>query len=137
VFQYYGYENSGDIVERILGYNYRRVEFVPNDNGDLYMIRSSSDCFLTEKIGDYPIMTAAEAKSLLLGKYFDDLPGQTELRSEDPIAHLELIYRYEARERIFAPYYQIYVELPDSTFENGLKPHAIAYMLAIRSEYQE
>jgi hypothetical protein len=112
--RYAAFENSGDLTERILGYNFNRVQFTPDGDGRLWLIdRNKAD--LSQKIGDYPIITAAEAKQQLLEKHFittvwEEFPG------EEYVAGVELVYRQGTYDPVFMPYYHFFVELklPDS-----------------------
>ena len=91
---------------------------------------------LSRKIGDYPIVTADEARKLLLEKHYittvpDEMPG------EEYIAHIELIYRTSRRDAIFMPYYKFFVEMPDMQRENGLKTYGVFYVPAVKGEFLE
>jgi hypothetical protein len=63
--QYEAYEGHINMVDRILGYNFNHVTFAPNEEGALWIIRRYKED-LSQKIGDYPIISAAEARTLLL-----------------------------------------------------------------------
>ena len=96
------YEGQGDIVERILGYNFDWVTFGANDNGELMVARRFKQD-LTQKVGDYPIITAEKARDLLLQKrYMTSVPE--ELPGEDYIVSVELVYRTERYNELFMPY---------------------------------
>jgi len=132
-FDYDAYENSGSLTERILGYNFNRVSFAPNDDGVLWIIdRYSTD--LSQKIGDYPIITAQEARELLLQKHYITTVPE-ELPDEEYIASVELIYRTGRHDEVFMPYYRFLVEMPTMQRDNGLKTFGAFYVPAVEEQY--
>ena len=60
---------AGSLTERILNYNFNRLYFAATESGDLGAI-SYYNPDLSQKIGDYPIITAAEARQLLLENHY-------------------------------------------------------------------
>ena len=132
-FEYDAYENSGSLTERILGYNFNWVSFAPNDDGMLWIIdRYSAD--LSQKIGDYPIITAQEARELLLQKHYITTVPE-ELPDEEYIAGVELIYRAGRHDEVFMPYYRFLVEMPTMQRDNGLKTFGAFYVPAVEEQY--
>src|SRR5665647_464895 len=74
---YYTYDALGSLTEQILNYNFNKVQFAPDDNGNLMSICKFSGLTCTEKIGDYPIITSEEASELLLnGNYVTSVPEE-------------------------------------------------------------
>lgn len=133
---YYAYDAAGSLTEQILNYNFNKVQFAPNDNGDLMLIRKSNDLTLAEKIGDYPIIASEEAAELLLnGNYFTSVPEK--MPGEEYIVKTELVYR--APQEGFAgtslPCYRFWVELTDKQQENGLKTYGAYYVPAVKQKY--
>lgn len=127
------YENSGSLTDRILGYNFNSVRFAPNDDGTLYIIdRYIAD--LSQKLGDYPIITVQEARELLLQKHYVTTVPE-ELPAEEYIASVELIYRTSRHDEVFMPYYRFWVELPTMQLDNGLKNFGAFYVPAVESIY--
>ena len=129
------FENSGSLTDRILNYNFRRLYFSATNSGNLGGI-SYYNADLSQKIGDYPIITAEEARRLLLERHYitsvpEALPG------EEYIARVELIYRTGRHDTVFMPYYRFLVEMPAEKLENGLKTFGAFYVPAVRSEYLE
>jgi len=129
------FENSGSLTDRILNYNFRRLYFSATNSGNLGGI-SYYNADLSQKIGDYPIITAEEARRLLLERHYitsvpEALPG------EEYIARVELIYRTGRHDTVFMPYYRFLVEMPTEELENGLKTFGAFYVPAVRSEYLE
>lgn len=126
------FDAGQDNVEEIINYNFRQVEFYCDDDGKLYMA-SISQPDLSQKMGDYPIITAEDARELLLkGNYITTVPY--ELPGEEYIAKTELIYRTGSREEYFMPYYRIYVELPEEE-RDGMKTYGAYYVPAVREKY--
>ena len=132
-FSYGAYENSGSLTDRILGFNFNFVRFSPNDDGVLWIIdRHTMD--LSQKLGDYPIITAKEAQELLLQKHYittvpEELPGA------EYIAGVELIYRTGRYDEVFMPYYRFLVEMPNMQRDNGLKTFGAFYVPAVEGRY--
>ena len=136
---YFAYDSSADMTERILNYNFRAAQFAPDDDGNLMLIRLNDGLRRTEKLGDYPLISAAEAKQKLLdGQYQTSVP--VAMPGEKYIAKEELVYRSGPSEEILLPYYRFYVELQDAdewqmTHPNGLKTYGAYYVPAIQDEY--
>jgi len=129
------FENAGSLADRILSYNFRRLYFLPTGLNMLGAIKYYN-ADLSQKIGDYPIITAEEARRLLLeGHYITSVPDA--LPGEEYIARVELIYRTGRLDTVFMPYYRFLVELPAEALENGLKTFGAFYVPAVRSEYLE
>lgn len=127
------YEGNGDISERIVNYAFNRVSFYSDENGHLSIIRRFKTD-LSEKIGDYPIITPDKARELLLsGKYVTSVPSK--ISRQEYIAKVELIYRNSPFEEYFMPYYRFYVELPGYQQDNGLKSYGAYYVPAVEEQY--
>jgi hypothetical protein len=127
------YDGSGDITGQITNYNFNRVAFYCDEDGKLFLARVFQPD-LSDKVGDYPIITADEAKELLEnGNYITTVPD--ELPGLEYIAKVELIYRTGGSEQYFMPYYRFYVELPDMESENGLKTYGAYYVPAVEGKY--
>lgn len=139
--RYCAFEGAGSLEERILSFNFSQVSFYPDENGRLDFIEYGSSLDCAEKIGDYPIISAQQAQSLLLdGEYIttvqDEFLFDGVLR-EEHIAKTELIYRSENTSEVFMPYYRFYVELAERAFDqaDGLKTYGTYYVPAVRGEY--
>jgi hypothetical protein len=130
---YEAYESSGNIIERILGYNFNRVQFIPDRDNTLQMInRHFQD--LSHKIGDYPIITAQTARELLLEKqYTTSVPE--EFPGEQYIARIELVYHTGMFAKVYMPFYRFLVEMPTMQIDNGLKTFGAFYVPAIDREF--
>ena len=134
--QLYGlefFEGAGSEVEQILHYNFTPTAFYCDDEGKLFLIRSWQPD-LSQKIGDYPILTAGEARELLVeGHYLTSVPY--EMPGEEYIRKVELIYRTGTQEEVFMPYYRFYAQLPQEKREDGLNTYGAYYVPAVREEY--
>jgi hypothetical protein len=132
--EYLLYDAAGGDVEDILNYTYNYIQFAPDDNGNLMLIRLYDSLSCAEKLGDYPTITADEARSMLLnGNYLTSVPY--EITDEELIQRVELVYRNSRTEKIFMPYYRFYVEIPEMKHDNGLTDYGAYYVPAIKSEY--
>lgn len=131
---------SENPVESILNYNFCPVTFSVNENGSLSFIRLTNLLCSSECIGEYPIITAEEAKSLLLdGNYISSFTEELSF-TEDLIVKTELMYQARRDNEFFLPYYRFYVNLTDQI--QGQRPQntkriGLFYVPAIRSEYLE
>jgi hypothetical protein len=127
------FENSGSAEERILNYNFHRLYFSPTEGGGLGSIKYYN-IDLSNKLGDYPIITAEKAHELLYNKsYITSVPY--ELPDEKYVAHVELMYRTSGFEEMFMPYYRFLIELPTMQHENGLKTFGAFYVPAVEGRY--
>ncbi len=121
------YDGAGNDVQRIVNYNFFRVSFLSSTLARITMPD------LSDKAGDYPVISLEEAKSLLeSGHYITTVP--CELPGMEYAAKAELVYRTGSREDYFMPYYRFYVELPEWE-ENGLKTYGAYYVPAVSGEY--
>lgn len=131
---YYAYDADGDLTERILNFNFNKVQFAPDDSGNLMLIRKSDGLSCAEKIGDYPLVTSEEALKLLLdGNYITSVPEK--MPGEEYVAKTELVYQTGYTNATFLPYYRFWVELPDMRQENGLKTFGAYYVPAVQQRY--
>lgn len=138
------YEGSDDPVRRILNYNFNNAFFsfaVSDSTVTLYGINRDNKLAAAEFLGDYPIITAEEAKQLLLnsnvlpnrnGYFFED-----DAIKEENIKKTELIYNnYD--EEFFLPYYQFTVEVEcdgDWITDKNLKSYCMYCVPAVKTEY--
>lgn len=127
------YEGAGDAEEQILQYNFRQAEFWCDDSGRLAGIRIyNSD--LTEMLGEYPVITAGEAKELLLEE-LNTAAAPGEAPDPSGIQGGELVYRTAGSCGYFLPYYRFYVELSREQEEEGLNHYGIYYVPAVEQEF--
>lgn len=127
------FDGAGTKEEQILQYNFNPITFYCNDEGKLYMIRIYQPD-LSQKVGDYPIITQKEAEQLLLeGQYLTSVPY--EVQGIESIKKVELIYRTGLQlEQYYMPYYRFYVELPEEEID-GMKCYGTYYVPAVNQAY--
>ena len=140
--EYYAFEGSGNLEEQILNYNFGKVEFTPDNDGKLWILRLGNVLDAAEKIGDYPIISREEAQALLTkGDYISTVPEdylEDGVVKEEWIAKVELVYRTSQLDEVYMPYYRFYVELTETDSFNmaeGLKNFGAFYVPAVSGEY--
>lgn len=127
------FDAAGDKTRQILNYNFNSASFACNDEGKLWIIRLDRPD-LSQKVGDYPIISVKEAQALLCsGNYITTVPE--EMPGEEYIARVELIYRDSDLDEYFMPYYRFYVEMSDMARDNGLKTYGAYYVPAVSGEF--
>lgn len=132
------YDAGADVIDRIINYNFHRISFYCDFDGKLDLVKIYHPD-LSLKVGDYPIITADEARGLLLtGRYLTSVPY--EIPGEDYIKKVELVYHTGELNKYFIPYYRFYVELPDAampreTREYGIKTYGAYYVPAVEGKY--
>lgn len=132
------YDGAGDLTGRMVGHDLKSA-WLCEDQGKLWLIWL--DAYdLSEKAGDYPILTAEEATDLLCsGNYITTVPA--EFPGREKIVRTELMYRTERTAEYFMPYYRFLVEVDDPAVSNqdavelGLKTYGAYYVPAVRGEY--
>ncbi len=129
------FEGDKHKTKQIVNYHFNRVAFSFDDEGKLFIARVYRPD-ITEKVGDYPIITVEEANELLAnGNYITTVPY--ELPGMDYVKKVELVYRNDRDSEYFMPYYRFYVELPDMELDNGMKTYGAYYVPAVSGEYIE
>ena len=127
------FDAAGDKTQQIVNYNFNTARFARNDEGKLWIIRLDRPD-LSQKVGDYPIISVKEARELLCtGHYITTVPE--EFPGEEHIARVELIYRNSRHDQYLMPYYRFYVEVPDMARDNGLKTFGTYYVPAVSGEF--
>lgn len=128
------YYSDGDTLEeRLVNYNFNRLSIYPSEDGTITSLRLwHTD--LSNKLGDYPVITLEKAQELLLaGNYLTTVPEA--MPGEEYIWQVELVYRNSSREEVWMPYYRFYVELPGYELDNGLNDYGAYYVPAVSEEY--
>jgi len=128
------YDGAGSTEEQIVNFSFNQVAFYNNDDGKLFLARVYAPD-LSDKMGDYPIISAEEAKELLLaGNYATSVP--CEMPGEEHIAKVELVYR-TSHERVWLPYYRFLAELPEEYSPSGtnLRDFGAYYVPAVEGQY--
>lgn len=141
-YKYRVYEDSENTADKILNYNLAYAEF-DRSVDSIRGVTLTDKLFGSEKLGDYPIITAEEARELLLdGKYLipfsKDYIKNGELKAED-VKKVDLVYRF-SESKYLVPYYRFYAEIEavpilDSLSGVGLKEYGEFYVPAVKSEY--
>lgn len=120
-------------IQRMVDYNFNQVQFCCDDEGNLSLMRIYQPD-LSQKAGDYPIITSGQARKLLAkGNYLTTVP--CEMPGLEYVKKTELIYRTGKYEAYYMPYYRFYVELPEELQENGLKTYGAYYVPAVEPTY--
>lgn len=134
---YATFDGEGNITQQILNFNFSKITFVPDGNGELCGIGKEHILSTAEKLGDYPIITMKEAENLYReGNFITTVPEI--YMPKDEIAKCELIYRTGNGEKTFMPYYRFYIELSGYKSTNqakGLKCFGAYYVPAVKGEY--
>ncbi len=127
------FDGSGNDVEQIIQYNFYPVAFYQNEEGKLFLARIYQPD-LSQKVGDYPVITAERAKELLInGNYYTTVPY--EMPGAEYVAKTELIYMTGEREQYYMPYYHFYIEVPELEREGGFKTYGGYYVPAVEGSY--
>ena len=132
------FDASGTMVEQIINYNFYPVAFYGDSDGKLFLARIFQTD-LSDKVGDYPILSSEQARELLLdGNGLTTVPY--EFPGEEYIRKAELVYRTGMYEEYYMPYYRFYVEIPEAGMpeegrELGLKTYGAYYVPAVESSY--
>lgn len=140
-WELFAYADSGNPVQKILNYNFRRLTFTV-EKGTLLAVTLQNRFLSMETLGEYPIISADTARELLLNGNCVTTVSKTELREDvirqEDIASVELVYRTGNTEAVFMPYYRFLVRLRDSNdaaAELGLTTYGAFYVPAVESAY--
>lgn len=130
----YVYDAGQDVTDSLMGSAYRTMRLCLNKAGELYIIWIEWPD-LSQVIGEYPIISAAQAQELLLnGNYVTSVPY--EVSGPDAVCRSELCYRSDYSE-IWVPYYRFWVEVPAyaPVEKLGLHTYGAYYVPAVESQY--
>ncbi|WMJ22405.1 hypothetical protein RBG61_10450 [Paludicola sp. MB14-C6] len=131
------YEGSDNLTQTILGYHFKTAHFSLNENGELSGIWIT-ETDLSEKLGDYPIVSEDEAKQILTqGNYKSWATNEPFSGDISLIEHTELVYHNERFEENFMPLYRFYVKIPEVKNENGLQAYNIYYVPAVEPRFMK
>ena len=131
------YDAGADGAETVVNYNLRSAELSPSEDGGLGGIRLYRRD-LSQKVGDYPLISVDEARELLLNG--GELPDTLETLSGDDIVGVELIYKANEYDEYFVPYYRFWLrEENESVIEalDGLAAFTWYCVPAIDPQYIE
>lgn len=130
------YDAKGDIVQKILAYNFNKITFYPSDEGNTLRAIRFWSVNRSQPTGNYPIISSDEAKVLLAsGNFITTVPE--EFPGIDNVRDVKLVYRTTINDEFYMPYYKFLVELPTIELENGLKTFGVYYVPAVKGEYLE
>lgn len=135
---YYVYDGSGTMEDKILSHDFRYTDFIPDENGKLQYIRIYDGLSTAEKLGDYPLISPDDARGKLeKGEYICqyDPAGEAEKIVPDDIKGVYLEYIYTVTEEYYLPYYVFYVD--DGEWDFGLHSYVQYFIPAISEEYLE
>lgn len=139
--KFFVYDRTGDETENLLNHRYNRVEFVFSIlDGSLSEVIIHNGLSTAEKLGDYPVISATEAKELLLaGSFFTEGTKSDYRIEEKDIAGVELMYPTSIGYETIIPYYCFYMELDEepNSLPDGLARYRACYVPAIDSRYIE
>lgn len=133
-YHLYVYDAGQTVSERLTGSAYRNMWLCLNREGELDLIWFNWPD-LSEEIGEYPIISADQARELLLnGNYVTSVPY--EVSGADAVCQSELCY-LDSYSEIWIPYYRFWVEVPSyrSASELGLRTYGAYYVPAVESRY--
>lgn len=133
------FEGGEKTADQIVRYHFQNVMFYASEEGGVSLIRFWFED-LSQKMGDYPILTVKEAEKLLEeGKYITSVP--VEMPGREYVKKVELVYRTGISENYFLPYYRFLAELTDETVQLGgleesdIKTYGAYYVPAVESAY--
>lgn len=126
-------ETGGTQTEELLEFFFHGAEFFCNEGGEPWLIHLRCTD-LSDRVGDYPIITAQQAQAqLVAGHYITscswEMPGEAYIRK------VELVYRTGEYDEYFMPYYRFYVELLEEAPVEGCMHLAAYYVPAVAEEY--
>lgn len=126
-------ETGGTQTEELLEFFFHGAEFFCNEDGEPRIIRLRCTD-LSDKVGDYPIITAQQAQAQLVAGHYITSCGW-EMPGEAYIRKVELVYRTGEYDESFMPYYRFYVELLEEAPVEGCMHLAAYYVPAVAEEY--
>lgn len=126
-------ETGGTQTQELLEFFFHGAEFFCNEDGEPRIIRLRCTD-LSDKVGDYPIITAQQAQAQLVAGHYITSCGW-EMPGEAYIRKVELVYRTGEYDEYFMPYYRFYVELLEEAPVEGCMHLAAYYVPAVAEEY--
>jgi hypothetical protein len=107
-------------------------------NGKLERIQHANEEMKVEKLADYPTISQADAKELLLDGHFNEwLSGGMYIDyrniTEQQIVGCALMYQQTVADRFFVPYYVFYIDLAGTDY--AIENYAVFYVPAIEGRY--
>lgn len=126
-------ETGGTQTEELLEFFFHGAEFFCNEGGEPWLIHLRCTD-LSDKVGDYPIITAQQAQAQLVAGHYITSCGW-EMPGEAYIRKVELVYRTGEYDEYFMPYYRFYVELLEEAPVEGCMHLTAYYVPAVAEEY--
>lgn len=126
-------ETGGTQTEELLEFFFHGAEFFCNEDGEPWLIHLRCTD-LSDKVGDYPIITAQQAQAQLVAGHYITSCGW-EMPGEAYIRKVELVYRTGEYDEYFMPYYRFYVELLEEAPVESCMHLAAYYVPAVAEEY--
>ncbi len=129
------YERGENDSESIANQSIKTVSFGGSNNRvDIIRINDGYKC--CEKIADYPIITVDKAAELLQsGNYLTSVPY--DLKGDEEIGFVELIYRFGIGYETAMPFYRFLVLITEEEFQRDERIYGGYYVPAVREEYLE
>lgn len=126
-------ETGGTQTEELLEFFFHGAEFFCNEDGEPWLIHLRCTD-LSDKVGDYPIITAQQAQAQLVAGHYITSCGW-EMPGEAYIRKVELVYRTGVYDEYFMPYYRFFVELLEEAPVEGCMHLSAYYVPAVAEEY--
>lgn len=126
------YERAGDLENQIVNYNLANCRIGITDETWYIRINGAEK---SQAVADYPIITADEAKQLLLAGNYGS--SYNKFFGEEAIAKVELVYRESMMDKYYLPYYKFYAEIYEQSGleDKNLKTYATYYVPAVNQAY--
>ena len=129
------YDRGATAEESTMNYFFRYVMVALNhDDGEILLRYQDTD--LSQKLGDYPIISEKEARKMLKNGNSITSTGYT-LTGKEEIGRVDIVYRVGPYTVDYLPYYRFLVELPQEHFghNNGTKTYGAYYVPAVNMAY--
>jgi len=125
-------EVSGEGIEKLLNYNFHQIDVYILDGkiSRIYLYQTD----ISEKVGDYPLITEEEAKKLFEAKnWMADGVAFVKIPGLEDVEFIDIVYRTGDWEKYYMPYYRFVVE---TTSAKGTF-YQMLYVPAVESKYIE
>ena len=130
-------EGQGDVVDRLLAYQYDKCWFtfekdLAGSGKQLLKSIDRAQIDLSQKLGDYPIISTQEARTMLCsGKFYS---GLADTPKEEDIARVMIVYHSIYKSEMIVPYYLFLVNKKGAVSEDPA-PYNCYWIPAVTSEY--
>ncbi len=131
-FSLYAYEKGNTIEQELLNYHFHTVHIATNEKNEITSIwLKKAD--LSDKIGEYTIITAEQAEQLLYSGNYTSTLANT-FSQNMTIVKTELVYRNTIYDSIYMPCYKFFVQMPHIEGD-GLHHYDVYYIPAVEQQY--